>query len=76
MRVRFGNVLYRGTFIDSDSLFCPVLVGTKFLNRDVDAIRCHKGIVEFTGDNIPILGHHGSGEFWRNPDKNFVEYHE
>ena len=33
LRVRFGNALYRVTFIVVDNLSCPVLVGTKFLNR-------------------------------------------
>ena len=74
LRFRFVNAFYRVTFIVVDNLSCPVLVGTKFLNRHVDAIRCRKGIVEFTGDTIPILGNHCPGELWRNPDKNVVEY--
>ena len=76
LRVRFGKVLYRVTFIVLENMSCPVLVGTKLLNRHVDSIRCRKGIVELTCDNIPILGHHCSGALWRNPDKNFLEYHE
>ena len=73
LRVRFGNALYRVTFIVVDKLSCPVLLGTKFFNRHVDAINCRKGTVQFTGDTIPILGHHAPGELWQDPDRNVSE---
>ena len=45
LRVWFGNALYRGTFIVMEKLSCPVFLGTKFLNRHVDAINFRKGTV-------------------------------
>ena len=44
-----------------ETLSCPVLVGSKFLNRHFDAIRRRKRIVEFTGDTLPIIGNHAPG---------------
>ena len=76
LRVRFGNALYRVAFIVAEKLSCPVLLGTRFLNAHVDAINCRKGTVAFTGDTLPILGHHAPGERWFDPDKRIVEFQE
>ena len=76
LRVRFGNALYRVTFVVVDKLSCPVLLGTRFLNRHCDAIHCRKGTVAFTGDVLPILGRHAPGQPWQDPDRNVIEYHE
>ena len=74
--VRFGKTLYRVTFVVVDKLSCPVLLGTRFLNRHVDAIHCRKGIVQFTADVLPILGRHAPGQHWQDPDRQVIEYKE
>ena len=40
LRVRLGNALYRVLFYVVDHLACPVLLGTQFANRHIEAIRC------------------------------------
>ena len=75
-RVRFGNALYRLTFIVVEKLSLPVLPGTKFLNRHVDAINCRKSMVQFTGGTLPIVGHHAPGDLWRDPDRQVSEFQD
>ena len=40
LRIRFGNVTYRVPFIVADKLAVEVIVGTRFMNRYVNAIEC------------------------------------
>ena len=56
LRVRFGNALYRVPFLVVENLSCPVLLGTRFANRHIEAIWCRRGKVEFTQDVLPIIG--------------------
>ena len=40
LRIRFGNTTYRVPFIVADKLAVEVIVGTRFMNRYVNAIEC------------------------------------
>ena len=57
LRVRLGNGVYRATFLVAERLSCPTILGTAFLNQNVDAIRCRAGVVELLRSTVPILGH-------------------
>ena len=68
LRVRFGNSLYRVAFLVAEKLSVPIILGTQFANRHVDAIRCIKGRVEFTRDSVPIIGHGNAEKPWTERD--------
>jgi len=56
LRLRLGNTLFRAKFFVAPTLAVPVIVGTAFMNRHVEAIRCRRQVVElFRGSTIPIL---------------------
>jgi len=65
LRVRLGNALYRVLFYVVDHLACPVLLGTQFANRHIEAIRCIKGEIEFTRDTLPIIGRGSRVKPWQ-----------
>ena len=67
LRVRFGNALYRVLFYVVDHLACPILLGTQFANRHIEAIWCIRGEVQFTRDTLPIIGRGWRVQPWR-PD--------
>ena len=62
LRVRFGNSMYRVSFLVAEKLSVPIILGTQFTNRHVDAIRCILGRVDFAHDSIPILGRGGGAK--------------
>lgn len=68
LRVRFGNAQYKVPFLVVENLACPMLVGTHFTNRHVDAIWCRLGRIQFTRATLPILGRGTKAEPW-NPEK-------
>jgi len=68
LRVRFGNSLYRVAFLVAEKLSVPTILGTQFANRHVDAIRCIRGVVEFTRDSVPIIGHGSADKPWTSQD--------
>ena len=54
--IRFGNTTYRVPFIVADKRAVNVIVGTRFMNRYVDAIEYRtQTISRFRGATIPIL---------------------
>ena len=55
LRARFGNALYRILFYVVDHLACPILLGTQFANRHIEAIGYILGELQFTQEN---LDHH------------------
>ena len=56
LRIRFGNTTYRVPFIVADKLAVKVIIGTRFMNRYVDAIECRTQTIRlFRGSTIPIL---------------------
>ena len=65
LRVRVGNALCRVLFYVVDHLACPVILGTQFANRHVEAIWCIRGEVQFTRDTLPILGRGNRTKPWR-----------
>jgi len=65
LRVRLGNALYRVLFYVVDHLACPVLLGTQFANRHIEAIWCIRGEVQFTRDTLPIIGRGSKVKPWR-----------
>ena len=73
LRVRFGNALYRVTFLVVDKLAIPVLLGTQFTNRHVDAIRCIRGRIDFTRDSLPIIGRGDRSQPWREDGVRIAE---
>ena len=73
LRVRFGNALYRVSFLVVEKLAVPVVLGTQFTNRHVDAIRCIRGKVEFTRDTLPIIGHGAIDDPWSDSKARYVE---
>lgn len=73
LRVRFGNALYRVTFLVVEHLTCPVLVGTQFTNRHVEAIWCMRGKMQFTHDTLPIIGSGSADKPWRQEKATLVE---
>ena len=53
--------MYRVPFIVADKLTVEVIVGTRFMNRYVDAIECRNQTIQFNrGGKIPILSRHGA----------------
>ena len=61
LRIRFGNTTYRVPFLVADKLAVEVIVGTRFMNRYVDAIECRKQTIRLNrGGTIPILSRHGA----------------
>ena len=62
LRIRFGNTTYRVPFIVADKLAINVIIGTRFMNRYVDAIECWtQTIRHFRGATIPILSRTNQG---------------
>ena len=57
LKVTLGRQTYAVSFLVASKLACDVLLGTMFLNRHCEAIRCRLGVVEFTRCRIPILDH-------------------
>ena len=56
LRIRFGNTTYRAPFIVADKLAVNVIIGTRFMNRYVDAIEFRTQTIRlFRGAKIPIL---------------------
>ena len=73
LRVRFGNSLYRVAFLIAEKLSVPIILGTQFANRHVDAIRCIRGRVEFTRDSVPIIGHGNAEKPWTERDAHICQ---
>ena len=76
LRVRFINSFYRVTFIVLEKLSYPFFLRTKFLNRHIDAYRCRKGTVQFTGDTLSIFGNQALGELWRDRNRHVSEFQD
>ena len=57
LRVRIGGQRFCVRFCVARGLACDVLLGTAFLNKWVQAIRCISGYVELTRSRVPIMGH-------------------
>ena len=56
LRIRFGNTTYRLPFIVADKLAVNIIIGTRIMNRYVDAIECRTQTISlFRGAKIPIL---------------------
>ena len=57
LRTRIGRATYRVHYLVVDKLVVEAIVGTPFLRRHVDAIRCHAGRVDFRCPKarVPIL---------------------
>ena len=56
LRIRFGNTAYRVPFIVADKLAVKVIIGTRFMNRYIDAIECLTQTIRlFRGATITIL---------------------
>lgn len=64
LRVRFGDDLYRGLFLVAERLLCPFIVGSKFLNEHVEAIRSTLGRVQFIQSDLPIIGNGKTEKSW------------
>ena len=61
LRIRFGNTTYRVPFIVADKLAVEFIVGTRFMNRYVNAIECGNQTIRLNrGCTIPILSRHGA----------------
>ena len=73
LRVRFGNALYRVSFLVAETLAVPVVLGTQFMNRHIDAIRCIAGRIDFTGDTLPIIGRGDRDKPWNESNARIVE---
>ena len=59
--IRFGNKMYRVPFIVADKLAVEVIVGTRFMNRSVDAIECRNQTIRLIrGGTILLWSHHGA----------------
>ena len=57
LRVRFHNAVYPIEFLIADHLSCPMIIGTHFLNKHVDAIWCRQGRLQLTHDTVQLIGH-------------------
>ena len=56
LRIRFGNTTYRVPFVVAEKLAVNVIIGTRFMNRYVDAIECRTQTIRLLrGATIPIL---------------------
>ena len=56
LRIRYGNTTYPLPFVVADKLSLNIIIGTRFMNRYVDAIKCRKQMIRiFRGAKIPIL---------------------
>jgi len=73
LRVRFGNSLYRVAFLVAEKLSVPVILGTQFTNRHVDAIRCMLGRVDLVHDSIPIVGRGDGAKPWQQAGAHIEE---
>ena len=61
LRIRFWNTKYRVPFIFLDKLALEFIVGTRFMNRYVDAIECLNQTIRLKrGGTIPVLSLHGA----------------
>ena len=59
--IRFGNKIFRVPFIVADKLVVEFIVGTRFMNRYVDAIECRNQKIRLNwGGTIPILSRQGA----------------
>ena len=67
LSIRFGNTTYRVPFIVADKL--AVIVGTRFMNRYVDAIECRNQTIRLNrGGTIVILSRHDSRRSHERPN--------
>lgn len=56
LRIRLGDAVYPVRFLIVTKLACSVLLGTQFLDKHVDAIKCRQRVVYLTRSIVPILG--------------------
>ena len=69
LRIRFGNTKYRVPVIVSDMLAVEVIIGTRFMNRYVDAIECRNRTIRLNrGGKIPILSRHDARRPYERPN--------
>ena len=56
MKLRLANRMYTIPFLVAENLAVEVLLGTTFLNKHINAIRCVEQVVELSNEeSIPIL---------------------
>lgn len=55
LSLRFGNVLYHRSQFVVEMLACPLLVGTEFINQNVEATWCIQQHVQLTRAQIRIV---------------------
>lgn len=65
LKVRFGSQLFQSPFLVADKLSCPLIVGTLFLTKHVDAIWCKRGRVQFNKFTVPLIGSGDSQSPWK-----------
>ena len=58
LRVRLGSATYRVLFVVAENLAVSVIVGTRFMNRNVKGIVCMEQWIYLTRSKVPILAQH------------------